>query len=454
MDLSETSRRWAVLGGGMLGITVALELARDGHQVTLYESSDRLGGLAAPWRLGDVVWDRHYHVTLLSDSALRGLLAEIDLEREIKWVTTKTGFYGNGRLYSMSNGFEFLRFPLLGLSDKLRLAATIMYASRLEDGRKLEKLSVEEWLTTWSGRSTFEKIWLPLLRSKLGNSYRRVSAAFIWATIRRLYAARRQGLKKELFGYVPGGYARVLDRLQTHLEANGVEIRLGTSASSIEPDEGDGVRIRFTDGTREHFASAILTMPAPVAASLCSVLTNGEKERLNGIEYQGIVCTSLLLRRGLADYYVTNITDDGLPFTGVIEMTALVDESEFGGRALVYLPRYLSPDDPYFELTDEQIEAQCIGGLKRMYPNFRSDDIVSCRISRVRRVFALPTLDYSKRLPDIQTSVPGLYILNSAHIVSGTLNVDETIRLAQRSMTLLKVTESRRNLAVRAAASL
>ena len=67
-------QRWGVVGGGMLGLTLALKLARQGHAVTLLEASDRLGGLADAWQLGDVTWDRHYHVTLLSDLHLRGLL--------------------------------------------------------------------------------------------------------------------------------------------------------------------------------------------------------------------------------------------------------------------------------------------------------------------------------------------------------------------------------------------
>lgn len=37
-------KRTAVVGGGMRGMLYALEAARNGHQVTLYESSDRLGG--------------------------------------------------------------------------------------------------------------------------------------------------------------------------------------------------------------------------------------------------------------------------------------------------------------------------------------------------------------------------------------------------------------------------
>src|SRR5437763_12931639 len=116
--MGSNTRRWAVVGGGMLGLTLALRLNEAGHHVELIEAADDLGGLASAWKLGDVVWDRHYHVTLLSDTYLRALLSELDLEREIHWVQTKTGFYTDGKLYSMSNTREFLRFPPLGLWDK------------------------------------------------------------------------------------------------------------------------------------------------------------------------------------------------------------------------------------------------------------------------------------------------------------------------------------------------
>jgi len=159
---------WGILGGGILGMALAHRLARAGEAVTLFEAAPHLGGLASACSLGDVVWDRHYHVTLLSDAALRGLLRDLDLEQEMKWVETRTGFYTSGRLYSMSNTLEFLRFPPLGLVDKLRLGLTIFHASRIKDWRKLEQIPVSDWLRRWSGGNTFQKIWLPLLRAKLG----------------------------------------------------------------------------------------------------------------------------------------------------------------------------------------------------------------------------------------------------------------------------------------------
>jgi protoporphyrinogen oxidase len=425
------SLRWGIVGGGILGMTLALRLRRGGHHVTLLEAADRLGGLASPWRLGDVVWDRHYHVTLLSDGHLRSLLAELGLETEMEWATTRTGFYVDGRLVSLSSSLDFLRFPPLGLVDKARLAATILHASRIRDWRDLERIPVEEWLRKWSGDRTFERIWLPLLRSKLGESYRETSAAFIWATIARMYQARRTGLKREMFGYVRGGYARVLARYSDVLASEGVEIRLQTPTRRVGPGEGRGVLVESADGQRQRFDQAVLTVPAPLAGRLCPDLPEEERSRLAGVRYQGIVCASLLLRKPLSPYYVTNITESWVPFTAVIEMSAVVDRRHLGGHALVYLPKYVAPDDPLFECSDEEIRTRFLEALGRMHPEFARDDVLCFQVSRVRNVFPLTTLDYSDRLPPLATSIPGLHTVSSAHILNGTLNVNETVRLAE-----------------------
>ena len=128
---------------------------------------------------------------------------------------------------------EFLRLPGLGPLDKLRLGAH----DRLRVARSA---TASAWSASRStpgcggGRATrtFEQFWKPLLRAKLGDAYRSASAAFIWATIQRLYAARRSGLKKEMFGYVAGGYARVLDRLGAALTAEGVEAGAGRTGAA------------------------------------------------------------------------------------------------------------------------------------------------------------------------------------------------------------------------------
>lgn len=430
------AERWGIVGGGILGMTLALRLAKQGKQVTLLDAGPNLGGLADAWQLGDVVWDRHYHVTLLSDRHLRALLTELGLEPEMQWVETKTGFYTDGQLYSMSNTVEFLKFPRLGFIDKLRLGFTIFYASKIQNWRKLEQISAVEWLRQLSGNRTLQKIWLPLLRSKLGENYRKASAAFIWAIIARMYAARRTGLKKEMFGYLPGGYGRMLDRFSAVLTQHGVTIKPGHRVQQVKRDQQQ-VNITFENGQSAAFDQVILTMAAPIAAQVCPDLTAEELQQLHNIQYQGIICASLLLKQPLANYYVTNITDAWVPFTGVIEMSTLVDRQAFGGHALVYLPKYVDPYDPAFQHSDEALKDEFIQALVQMYPHFDRKDLMAFRVSRVKYVFAISTLNYSETLPSMQTSLPGVHIVNSAHIPNGTLNVNECIQLADKALAQL-----------------
>lgn len=431
MVLSKSQERWAIVGGGFLGMTLALRLAQQGKAVTLFEAAPSLGGLASAWQIGDVVWDRHYHVILSSDHLLRSLLSELDLESELRWKKVRTGFYMDSRLYSMSSFIELLQFPPLSLLDKIRLSATILRASRIENSKALEKISAVEWLEKWSGRNVLERIWLPLLRAKLGDDYQVASAAFIWATIARMYAARKTKTKSELFGYVPGGYARISDRFELALRKERVECRLGHPVRAITSSSPGTVRVELANKPAQSFDQVVVTVAAPLAAKLCPQLTLSEKSGLADVKYQGIICASALLKHPLSEFYITNITDSGIPFTAVIEMSSLVDRSYFGERSLVYLPKYVSPDSSAFTLTEDQIRESFLPGLEQMYPHFRRNDVLSFQVSRVRYVFSIPVTAYSEHLPAVVTSIPGLYVLNSAHIVNGTLNVNETVQLAE-----------------------
>jgi hypothetical protein len=59
--------------------------------------------------------------------------------------------------------------------------------------------------------------------------------------------------------------------------------------------------------------------------------------------------------------------------------------------------------------------------------------VAAFQISRVRNVMPLPTLGYSQRVPEMDSSVPGLHLIGSAQIANGTLNVNETVGLAERA---------------------
>lgn len=433
---SETPRSsWLVIGGGVMGLKVARDLAEKGQEVTVAEAAPVMGGLTSAWQLGDVTWDRFYHVTLLSDSKLRDLLAEIGLEDEIDWVETKTGFYAGGKLLSMSNTAEFLKFPPLTMIQRLRLGGTIFYASKIKSWRRLEKLSVEKWLRRWSGNGAFEKVWLPLLKAKLGDAYTQTSAAFIWAHTARMYKARRSGAKKEMFGYVPGGYARILDRLVDVLQSRGVRTRTASPVQSVVRRDGGGLTVTYASGETEVYDNVVSTIASPLIAKSCPELTDDEKQKLNNIRYLGVVCASMLLKKPISPYYVTNITDTWVPLTAVIEMSTIVDsKTQLGGNHLVYLPKYLPDDHDGLNESDEDYKEKCLSTLEKMYDHFSRDNVLDFKVARAKYVAALATIDYSTRLPPIVTSVPGFYALNSAHILEGNLNVNETITLGETKL--------------------
>ena len=426
-------KHYAIIGSGIMGMTLALRLAQRGNKVTVFESAPGAGGLASSWEMNGIVWDRFYHVILMSDINTRKILREIGLEDEIRWVETKTGFYSDGKLYSMSNMIEFFKFPPINLIDKFRLGLTIFVASRIKNWKNLETIPVATWLQNWSGKRVFEKIWLPLLKAKLGENYKNTSAAFIWTTIQRMYAARRSGLKKEMFGYVKGGYNRVISRFTSHLTGLGVEFRFNNNVKTIR-SANNGLEVLIENCKPELFDKVISTLPSQLSVKIAEGLNEHEKKLHNSIKYLGVICPSVLLKKAISPYYVTNITDNWPPFTGIIEMTALIDKMELNGNHLVYLPKYVEPEDKLFTKKDPALKAIFLGALLKMYPQITEDDIVFWGVSKARIVFALPTLNYSENLPGIRTSINNYYIVNSAQIINGTLNVNETIQVAETKL--------------------
>lgn len=425
---------WAIIGGGILGMTLALRLAEQGKTVTIYETAEKAGGLTMAWQMNDIIWDKYYHVILMSDQNTRRVLHEIGLSNEINWVETKTGFYSDGKLYSMSNLFEFFKFPPINLIDKFRLGLTIFIASKITNWKSMESILVEDWLIKWSGKRVFRKIWLPLLRAKLGDNYKNTSASFIWATIQRMYAARRSGLKKEMFGYVKGGYEKINTTFTKHLVKKGVEIQYNSQISQISSNKDGSVDLFFNNNSTVNHWNVISTLPSTISAKIATELDENEKNKHLNIKYLGVICASVLLNKKISPYYVTNITDNNILFTGIIEMTSLIPPSEIKGNNLIYLPKYVNADDHLLNMDNKDLSEIFVSELLRMYPTLNKEDILFCGISKARNVFSLPVINYSEMLPNIKTNIPNLYIVNSAQIINGTLNVNETIQVAEMKL--------------------
>lgn len=417
-----------VLGGGMLGLTLALRLAEQGHEVTVLEAAEELGGLAGAWHVGDVEWDRYYHVISTSDAALCALIDELGLTANLVFKVTRTNFYDGRSIWPLNDAWDYLKLPALSLLDKLRVAYTIVSASWLRDGLALESMSAEKWLIRKGGKTAWNNLWRPLLRSKLGRNAEHASAAYIWSVIRRFYGARHGKRRVEQFGYLRGGYAQLLAALAERLRALGVTTVTGAAVHAVR--RAAQVQQVSTAKGEFCFDQVVVTFAGPLAAGLCQDLNVAQRTALGAIRYQGIVCASVLLRRALGNAYMTYVTDASMPFTTIIEMSSLVDRAQFDGHHLAYLPQYVPADDPLLEEDDARLSDRFLGGLMRMFPDLEQDDVLAVRIARNRHVMAIPGLDYSAALPPLDTGIPGLWIATSAHIVNASLSVNESIALA------------------------
>jgi protoporphyrinogen oxidase len=433
--------RIGILGGGITGLTAAFYLLRGGADVTVLESRPHPGGLAAYFDFGPFCWDKFYHCILTSDRPLLTLIHDLGLESEMRWTETKVGFFSGNHLYSMTTTLDFLKFPPLSLWEKFRLGCGVLYASRIKNGLRLESIPVRNWLVKVFGQGNYQKMWGPLLKCKLGTSREEASAAFIWATIFRLYSTReRNAGQKEKLGYVRGGYQTVLARLVAEIERLGGRVLTGAEVQRLRQND-DGIDLDSNHGSLS-FDQVISTVPSRVLASLAPQLNSAYKDKLQQVKYLGIVCLVLLLKRKLSPFYVTNLTDESLPFTGIVEMTNLISLEETRGMHLVYLPKYTSPGDPLFDAGDGEVRQLFLGHLKTVFPDLQQDDIENHFVFRERFVQPIPVLDYSRLAPEMQTSIPQLLVANTTQIVNSTLNNNEMVTIARKAVEKIQSKKS------------
>jgi len=337
------------------------------------------------------------------------------------------GLFVDRETYSVSNAMEYLKFPPLSFWSKMRLAFTILYCSRIENWKRLERTGVEEWLIKLSGRATYEKLWKPLLLAKLGENYRRVSAVFIWTYIKRMFSARDKSASREKMGHVRGGYKTVLDRLESIITERGGRVSLGATVNRVFPAAERGVSISHDKGT-EQFDKVVFTGPVNVLQKVVDPVLVDVRHSGTDVEYLGVLCMALVTRVPLTPFYVLNIADERVPFTGVIGMSTVVDTEETAGLYLTYLPKYMLSTDAEMGRAEEELREEFLSGLRIMFPELDDEDIVSARIYRAVKVQPLQVFNFSEIIPTTDTLHPDFFVLNTAQFVNNTLNNNEVIR--------------------------
>lgn len=425
---------WCVVGGGILGAVCALRLAQSGASVSLIESAPTIGGLTRLHEYKNIYWEQFYHVIERTDLDLLALIEELGLTNSLCWGRTNTNYLDEGRLFPLNNSFDYLRLPL-SLIDKIRIGLTIIRGAQISNVGALDNTSLTEWLHKWSGQSALDKLWLPLLAGKLGDNYKIASAAFICSVIKRFYGARAGASKVETFGYTEDGYRQILRELAHQLTAADVRVITQLPVESIRKKKRQFSIV--AEKTELNAKNVLVCTASPIAAQICVDLPEVEKRSHLELTYQGVICVSFLLTKPAGNAYLTYITDRAIPFTTIIEMSSLVSSEKFQGYHLVYLPKYLPADDPMFDQNDEEIKIVFIDAFLNIFDHLVEQDIVHTEISKARYVSTVPTLNYQGRLPSVTTSVPGLYICNSAQITDAALSVNESVKLANDKISLL-----------------
>jgi protoporphyrinogen oxidase len=421
-----------IVGGGILGISLGYYLSRAGVRVSIFEASDTLGGLAGPIKMDGYNIDRFYHAILTSDGHLHELFDELGIADQYRCREAKTAFYHQGRLYPMTNLKEFLTFPPLGWIDRFRLGLTIAYAKLVRDWRPLESIGVERWLTRIGGRSAFDKIWRPLLRAKFDGGFEDTPATYIWARLNRMSSTRKGAKQKEMAGHLIGGYITLIEAMARRIRAACGAIHLSSPVNEIVVRDGRLIGLRTPNGTPE-FDAIVATLQTPLFLKMAPGLSADYREQLGRTKYMGIVCPLLVLDRPLTGYWTLNITDERIPFTGVIETTSYIDPQYAGGHHLVYLPKYTQPDSPWFKLSDDEVRQAWLTHLETMFPDFRREWIKHLFVHRERLVEPIHPLDGLDQIPSIQTPVKNLYLANAGQIYPELTNGESVTRHAQRA---------------------
>ena len=116
-----------------MGLAAGWGAAKAGHRVTVLEAGAAPGGMSAHFDFGGLSIERFYHYICKSDHTTFELLDDLDLTRRLRWRRSTMGYFMGGKLYRWGDPLSLLRFPFLGLVDKLRYGWHVYRASTRSD---------------------------------------------------------------------------------------------------------------------------------------------------------------------------------------------------------------------------------------------------------------------------------------------------------------------------------
>lgn len=419
-----------IIGAGPMGMMVAMELLKRGHEVHIYERDDRIGGMSASFDFDGLEIERYYHFICKTDYPLFGLLDELDLSDKLRWTDTKMGFFFNGRLYPWGTPIALLKFNGLDLISKFRYGLHALRAKGIRDWRPYDRLKATEWIRKWIGPRAYNVLWKSLFDLKLFEYSDDISAAWIGTRIKRVALSRRS-VMQETMGYLEGGSATLLRAMEAYITSHGGLIHLRAGIDRVEAINGQVTGI-VVNGEAIACDNVISTVPIQYVPKLIPSMPADFAARIESIKNIPVACVILKLKHPLSKNFWMNINDPNIEIPGVIEYSNLTQSRP----SIVYAPFYMPKTHPKWALTNQALIDEVLSYLPKLNPEFRPDWVVASHCHRYEFAQTICPPGFYDMLPPMKTPVNGFYMADTAYYYPEDRSINESIHIAR---TLIEV---------------
>lgn len=419
--------RVGIVGSGFVGLTCAYRLAQAGVRVKLYDSSDKVGGLASGFSLPNWDWplERFYHHIFSNDRAI------IRLSNEVGWPATfyrpTTSIYMKGEIFPFDSALHLLRFPYLSFGTKLRMGAVLGFLKVSPFWKYLERVPAQEFLRRTMGVPGFEAIWKPLLLGKFGPHIDEVNAAWFWA---RVYK------RTSSLGYFRHGFQGLADRVKEAIVHQGGQVMLNSPVLSVR-QKNMRFSIQTTQGN-DMFEKVLVTANTHLFLKMVPALPLSYRKRLLKLNFLDALVVVMVLRRPvMKDVYWLNITDHKLPFLVMVEHTNMIDAKHYNGNHILYLGSYLPSKHRNFKLSKSEILELAMKQVNAVSGNFKKSDIITSFVHRGKGIQPVVPVNYSLLRPTMVTPIPNLYLANISLVYPWDRGTNYAVELGEKAFSAL-----------------
>jgi protoporphyrinogen oxidase len=414
-----------------MGLAAGYQAARNGHQVTISEADDRLGGMTAAFDFDGLSIERFYHFICTSDQPLFELLEELGIQDRLRWKETRMGYYYRGGVHPWGNPIALLRFPGLGLLSKLRYGAHAFLSTKRKDWRPLDHLEATQWIRKWVGTQAFDVLWRRLFDLKFYDYANTLSAAWIWTRIKRV-GSSRYSMMREKLGYLDGGSETLLSALRVAIEQAGGSIRLNTPVERVLHENGKVTGVQV--GRQPvHFDAVVSTVPVPFVPRLIPDLPVPLLKQYQALKNIAVVCVIVKTAKPITPNFWLNVNDPQMDIPGLVEFSNLRELREH----VTYVPFYMPAEHPKYQDPDAVFMDKVRHYLQTINPDLKDGDILAMHANRYRYAQPICGPGYLDTLPAIQLPTGGLYVADTSYYYPEDRGISESVQMGRRIAGML-----------------